>query len=143
MGRKVVELGKNFPSAEDWDREVYLYCSKDMRSFNRIPEKGREYMRRFLGKVACKFICGKMFEVYQHHSDWVEIKACVPKDEFLEYLGTARGTERKCYGWHIASLTIYEEPKELGEFNHTCDTKKQITRPPQTWCYCEKRRQAK
>lgn len=58
------------------------------------------------------------------------------------------------YGWHISDLVIYDEPKELSEFekpcNHNCFVpcphyrgkeyeceKPIITRPPQSWCYIE------
>ena len=67
------------------------------------------------------------------------------------------------YGWHISDLKMYDEPKELSEFfkpckygeesEHSCwqcgrlgysvdfniDCKKEITRPPQSWCYVEER----
>ena len=33
------------------------------------------------------------------------------------------------YGWHISDLVIYDEPRELSEF--------EMRRPPQSWCYVE------
>lgn len=43
-GRKTVELGKDFPVSPEWDRKVELYCSKDKKSFKRIPEEDREWI---------------------------------------------------------------------------------------------------
>ena len=79
----------------------------------------------------------------------------------VNYLGDKDG-----YGWHISDLKIYDNPKELSEFNRPChienkdcencirygkpytwdfDEKKgtiyctrRLTRPPQSWQYVEK-----
>lgn len=74
------------------------------------------------------------------------------------------------YGWHISNLVIYDEPKELSEFYRYCGDNpncegceahyysntesgkedyccsdiygcKPLTRPPQSWCYVEERRE--
>lgn len=41
IGKKTVEVGKDFPKSASWNREVYLYCSKDRKSFNRIPKEDK------------------------------------------------------------------------------------------------------
>lgn len=65
------------------------------------------------------------------------------------------------YGWHISDLVIYDKPKDLDDFmafgkthcdqkncgdclymgiDGICDVKdigQPMTRPPQSWCYCE------
>lgn len=71
----------------------------------------------------------------------------------------------KVYGWHIKDLVIYDKPKELSEFYQRCysgcenckyqswdydlgggkdiicivSNKKPIKRPPQSWCYVERK----
>lgn len=79
----------------------------------------------------------------------------------------ANGNE--VYGWHISDLKLYEEPKELEAFTTFCDANKKhcanckhylfdnddlngyrrwcdvchrkpLTRPPQSWCYVEGRK---
>lgn len=91
---------------------------------------------------------------------------CLTKEELAIYLcgGSWSGNG---YGLNITDLVVYDEPRELGEFKTFCksyyegdkceDCKyfidgrgyeydesdcgcnglKPITRPPQSWCYCE------
>lgn len=84
---------------------------------------------------------------------------CLSFVELADYL-----TENEGFGWHISDLVIYDRPLELSEFykecngtascrdcewyfagsiyeppNCGCDGYKPITRPPQSWCYVEKR----
>lgn len=60
IGNKTVEVGKDCPKSNDWNRVVELYCSKDKKSFNRIPEKDKAWMQKYLGKVVCRFACDKI-----------------------------------------------------------------------------------
>ena len=60
IGKKKVEVGKNYPKSSEWNKVVEMYCSKDMKSFNRIPAEDREWMRKYLGKVACRFVCDRI-----------------------------------------------------------------------------------
>ena len=138
IGRKKIELGKDIPKG-DWNKEVYLYCSKDKKSFNRIPKSERYLVKMYLGKVACKFICDEIIEVYSqaeppHELEFVatdkmlqrvvtntyenakmhfrfEEYCAISKEEIRAYLGDKKG-----YGWSISELEIFDEPKELGEF---------------------------
>lgn len=82
-------------------------------------------------------------------------KTCLDYDELREY-----GNEKPLYFWHISDLKIYDNPKELSEFYTRCNIPeskcklcdncfdredsygrqyavKQLTRPPQSWCYVE------
>lgn len=151
IGKKKIEVGKDFPKSDDWNKVVYLYCSKDMKSFNRIPKQDQEWMRKYLGKVACMFICrGRMQP--NDNLNLMSKESCVPIDELIEY-----SNGKQLYGWRITDLVIYDEPKKLGEFYSLCEKgncylcdwereydscgcnrKKPITRPPQSWCYVEK-----
>lgn len=89
--------------------------------------------------------------------------ACLTIDELVQYAGN---DGREIYGWHISDLKIYDKPKELSEFRtppcekseKACgkckylvkiDTPdmyevdcfvangREITRPPQSWCYVQ------
>lgn len=62
-GIKPIEVGKNEPKSADWNKIVHLYCSKDKKSFNRIPQEDREWFSQFIGKVTCEFVCDKIEEI--------------------------------------------------------------------------------
>ena len=67
-------------------------------------------------------------------------QTCLSYAEIRKYIGTGI---KEFYGWHISDLKIYDKPKELGEFTQGYkNTKryvgvKELTRPPQSWCYVE------
>jgi hypothetical protein len=146
--------------ADDWTGKVFLYCTKDLRSFKRIPEKDREWMRKYLGKVACCFICDAVytikwvrdFERGNCHWDFsYDAEAdCLSAMEFQKYFGD----KEFGYGWHIDKLEKFEEPRELKSFIHFrtpkqiesdfvigaitgLDNSPHVKRPPQSWCYVE------
>lgn len=128
-GKKTIEVGKNIPRSDHWNKRTYIYCSKDLKSFNRIPKEYREKYRQFLGKIIGVFVCDYIedFKEFEYDIDvlhrHIKLNACINYDEINDYLGF-----KKCgYGWHISNLTVYTSPKELNVFNRT--------RPPQTWCY--------
>lgn len=141
-GLKTVEVGKTAPRSEDWNRSVELYCSKDMKSFKRIPKEFQDKYRPFLGKVGAKFVC----DFFEEFSGGIGIgfkrfrafaETCLTVQEMQEYLKGKNG-----YGWHISELKIYDTPKELGEFLTPSGTggvwgNHYITRPPQSWFYVE------
>lgn len=120
---KKIEVRKNYPKAEDWNKVVKIYCSKDKKSFDKIPEKYRPAMKKFLGKVIGKFVCDRIYDItplcdiptfvnrYECVWDYGEAEHGLSFDELKSYLNTKRG-----YGWHISDLVIYDEPKELFEF---------------------------
>lgn len=161
---KTVEIRKNFPKDEDWDRTAFIYCSRDKKSFNRIPKEYQPEMTRFLGKVIGAFNCERLdtigkrglkntfdycylsLDMFGNDDVEVEItaikKSCVPKKELNEY-----GEKiNRLYAWHISNLVIYDKPKELNDFckpdyKHNCFGSwvwKQgsfLTQPPMSWCY--------
>lgn len=159
---KKIEVRKNYPKAEDWNKVVKIYCSKDKKSFDRIPEKYRPAMKKFLGKVIGKFVCDRIYDItplcdiptfvnrYECVWDYGEAEHGLSFDELKAYLNTKNG-----YGWHISNLVIYDEPKELCEFIRPCDRfldcitckrlvrngylscENTLIRPPQSWCYVE------
>lgn len=114
---KEIEVRKTYPKADDWNRVVKIYCSKDKKSFGKIPEKYRPAMKKFLGKVIGHFVCDEITKI-----DFITLRgsikskdliknACLNIDETKQYIGTKNG-----YAWHITDLVIYDEPRELGEF---------------------------
>lgn len=142
---KTVEVRKNFPKGEDWDRTVKIYCSKDKKSFNRIPKEYQPLMEKLLGKVIGEFVCDKIFDICIEISNPDDLPGypfpCtgLTDKEILQYLGNGKTG----YGWNISDLVIYDKPKELNEFRkpemptglrYENDT---ITRSPQSWCYVE------
>lgn len=150
---KTIEVRKNFPKAEDWNKLVEIYCSKDKKSFNQIPKKYQPLMQKFLGKVIGEFVCEKIdnyecelwndeaYELirqfnydeygeteYEHGAENNENcemlnKACLTWQDIRKYLGQGLNN---CYAWHISDLKIYDKPKELSEFKVECPTKNQI-----------------
>lgn len=120
LQEKTVEVRKDYPKDPAWDKTVHIYCSKNRKSFNRIPKQYQPFMKKLLGKVIGEFVCDKIGELYQCNSGFVEENACIGRYEYFKYLGIPYdihgGYDKKCYGWHISNLVIYDKPKELGEF---------------------------
>lgn len=152
--KKTIEVGKTAPTAEYWDKITYLYCSKDMKSFNLIPKEHREKYRKYLGKVGARFICDKVYGFrFSHYEAEYDITHVQMEKMFLNQPELiAYGKGKPLYGWHISDLKIYDEPIELGEFRtikrpnkrgsfSDCIIKpiciKHLTRPPQSWQYVE------
>ena len=166
IGKKTVEVGKDFPKSSSWNREVYLYCSKDRKSFNRIPKEDKKWMRKCLGKIACRFVCGEIVHLDSYFFESVDcmqtyeelISTCLSWQEINDY---AAGREA-LYGWRVTALDVFIEPMELKVAKRNCNGNclsckygvwkhprsfydepklvacKPIT-PPQSWCYVEVR----
>ncbi|MBQ4153883.1 MAG: hypothetical protein IJE01_01620 [Clostridia bacterium] len=131
---KTVEVRKNCPKDDKWDKGVNIYCTKDKKSFARIPKEYQPLMEKFLGKVIGEFVCdevdtiqkrgvGNCFDYcYLNLNEWgnddieIEIldikKSCVSKEELNLYGQNVY----RLYAWHISNLVIYNNPRELGEF---------------------------
>lgn len=166
-GKKKIEVGKDFPTSADWNKVVEMYCSKDKRSFNRIPKEDREWMRKYLGRVACQFVCdrieefhewqlspqGKFHEMEQKDLDNFLKASCLSYEEVCAYRENLP-YYKPLYVWNISDLKIYDKPKELGEFRIYCEDRSclkckrrerkwysfecsQLDSPPQSWCYVE------
>lgn len=109
------------------------------------------------GKVIGEYICDEIQEwVFDNEytrsydiSDDDLALTCLTREQLWEY-----GKGKTLYGYHISNLKIYDEPKELSEFkqchkcpygdisncakhDYCCDGTYKLTRPPQSWCYCE------
>lgn len=124
------------------------------------------------GKVVARFWCDKVEEIddcftIEHigneYPDTYELGAmeeeqllkecCLTKEEMNAYY---KGVKEPLKAIHITKLEIFDEPKELSEFNvwgidyptgiidplHDCNVYykkklKPLTRAPQSWCYVE------
>lgn len=167
-GIKAAEIGKSKPTARDWNKVVNLYCSKDKKSFNRIPKAFRETYRKYLGKIGARFICNK---IEQYHNFILEpanryeakalndiiAKTCVSQSELCEYLNE-REAKKPFYLWNISKLEVHQEPWELYDFfnyeKHEvclalgcfsgdcwgCANNAIMVRPPQSWGYVKEAR---
>ena len=159
-GEKTIEVRKTRPKMNT-PFKCYIYCTlqgcneffrvdlgRDVAKWNRGKWADRK------GKVIGEFTCDRIYELapLNHAPDDVEKQACLTREEIVNSL---KGTG---YGWHIANLRIYDQPRELTEFrracpgswycescamywenNGTCGNESlYIKRPPQSWCYVEK-----
>lgn len=150
-GEKTIEVRKTRPKLAT-QFKVYIYCT-----LPKYPHEDfivTDYpMPQFYGggKVIGEFTCDRIFELapLNHAPDDVEKQACLTREEIVNYL---KGTG---YGWHISDLLIYDQPRELSEFQRAtdpCDSchaeytwectgcknfGSDIKRPPQSWCYVE------
>ena len=161
---KTIEVRKTFPTADNWNKVAKIYCSKDKRSFSRIPKEYRPMMERFLGKVLGEFVCDTfVVDKTFGHDPLFLAAACMGEVEAAAYC-----TNPEMYGWHISELKFYDEPKELRKLIRVCsewekeeitpkchkcdhyftswaecyagcdcDGELPVTRPPQSWCYVE------
>lgn len=148
---KTVEVRKDYPKASDWNKRVHIYCSKNKKSFNRIPKEYQPLMKKFLGMVIGEFVCDGIVQLFENFEDVK--RSCLSWEEIQAY---AKG--KPVYGWHISDLKIYDTPKGLGEFNRfiecenrpcflckyssrdcngILDCDKRITRPFQSWGYVD------
>lgn len=122
-GIKVNEIGKTEPKSPDWDRKVFLYCSKDMVSFRRIPKEFQEKYRPYLSKVGAEFICDSTVDLGKRY-------AYAHKDNaFYEILRGACLTDRDLHNYapngtaialHISELAVFDKPKDVGSFKKPC-----------------------
>lgn len=152
---KTVEVRKTFPKGKEWNRIVEIYCTKDKKSFKRIPKEYQPLMKELLGKIVGEFICYKntnlvhvgtmgnsKSELVIKNSDgsnsqltekWIS-KTCLYLQELENY-----SNGRNLCAWHISNLKIYDKPKELGEFNSICPYRNPDgTRMNNVPCPCDK-----
>lgn len=123
---KTVEVRKDFPKARDWNKVVHIYCSKNRKSFNRIPKQYRPFMDKLLGKVIGEFVCDKIGQIKFDDDGDVLYEPCLVGGNPCLTLGQLQsyiGVNNIGYGWHISNLKIYDKPKELKEFYHPCNRK--------------------
>lgn len=137
-GEKTVEVRKTRPKI-DTPFKCYIY---ETRGYERV---GNENLNCIIGgngrgKVIGEFVCDKIkdvgipFPAYSKEADYTLLKAaCLTYTAAHDYLGHKAG-----YGWHISDLKIYDEPKELKQFQiPTTIPARRVRQAPQSWCYIE------
>lgn len=104
--------------------QVYIYCTKikDKKRYTDeidIPLETEMYMGN--GRVIAEFTLDGIAEFYVFENgsvqgwNWFGLKrSCLTYEQIAEYIGL----NKKGYAWHIDDLKIYDEPKELNEFEH-------------------------
>lgn len=168
-GEKTIEVRKSRPKI-DTPFEVLVYQTKitfkvrnwqeNFQSIVFTPNGGAEDGN---GKVIGSFVCDRIREIiplglrgFKLGAEWLK-EMCLSKEQLDEYGGL-----KTLYSWHITEPTLFENPRELGEFRKPCDftydclvcqravykqlaagemifngCKDKITRPPQSWYYVE------
>ncbi len=130
---KTVEVRKDFPKASDWNKRVHIYCSKNRKSFNRIPEEYQPFMEKFLGRVIGEFACDRIDEFHEwqltpqgKYQEFEETdlkkflsESCLSWEEVYAYRKNLP-YYKPLYAWYISDLKIYDKPKELGELYTIC-----------------------
>lgn len=157
-GTKTMEVRKNVPR-QAAPFKCYIYQTKARWVFDLLRKINFDYFADILeqgfGKVIGEFVCDciRPFDVpypaFQNEMDKdILEQTCCTYYQLHRY-----AYHDKLYGWHISKLVIYPKPKKLSDFFGKCDkpvlfdcsfcheygTKscKQLTRPPQSWCYVE------
>ena len=173
-GEKTIEIRKNRPKLAT-PFKCYIYCSA---GGDKLWIRDAAWRERWMGgpisflvnakkcggmnigngKVIGEFTCDAIIRV-NICGFWGDSgkqldnrlkETCLTSKEFLDYFG-----EKVGHGWHISDLLIYDQPRELSEFQRATDPcdfchaeytwkctdcKKfggNIKRPPQSWCYVE------
>ena len=147
-GKKKIEVCKTEPLSKEWDRIVYLYCSKDMRSFNRIPEEYHEKYGKYLGMVGAYFYCYGIMDI---SSDYAPVGSGIAPEELVQY-----GKGKTLSGLCFHKINVFKKPRDLSDFKKPdtpChriterngglvdrdgyESGKPLKRAPQGWCYVE------
>ena len=156
-GRKTLELRKSVPKIEV-PFKCYIYQTKKnwlYKILKRLPSF--DWAQTIINgqtKVIGEFTCDRIMRFCQMaNADMAEKQSCVRREDILEY-----SCGKEVFGWHISDLIIYDKPKKLSDFRYTdehiekvrnsvshweCgiddEIAAQIRRPPQSWCYVEKK----
>lgn len=111
--------------------KCYIYCTKgdNLIYLKNSHLKNKYCINNFAygcnvgygnGKVIGEFVCDRIdkFSVFENGAvqywNYHDLeKSCLTYDEISNYIGK----NKDGYGWHISDLVIYDEPKELSEFN--------------------------
>lgn len=162
-GEKTVEVRKTRPKLKP-PFKCYIYCTKGkgdcLWRWNGIwydTQDPNHRPNRLDGMVIGEFVCHwirRESEVALGFVDVVLAKtSCMGYRQIMDY---ADGGD--LYTWNISDLVIYDKPRPLSDFKPPCDgfdkrcqvscalittdgisrcTRRQLTRPPQSWCYVE------
>ena len=153
-GKKTIEVRKTKPKIET-PFKCYIYCTKGKPIF----EQSAFCNDISNGKVIGEFVCENIETIdliysenlRQANSKINEIlkNSCLSAYDLLVYL-SRDNKDKNGYAWYISNLVVYDKPMELSEFrSYNCRAyidensypmpTHEITRPPQSWCYVEKK----
>lgn len=145
-GKKTVEVRKTKPKLKT-PFKVYIYCTKDFKPNVKYGFKLWAGRGKVIGEFVCDHILG---HCEMANADLAEQQGCVRREDISQY-----SNGKEVFGWHISDLVIYDAPKPLRDFCRAgicpCDAKsilhctenmsfcakRNLTRPPQSWCYVE------
>lgn len=124
-GIKTIELRKHLPNPKKWDNGVFVWCTKDSASFNKIPADKREKYRPYLGTVAAYFTSKNHYFFDRKLTgddgptdDKFFKSTCVTWEGLREYLGTEGiGV---FYGMSVDEFSLFEKPLSLSRFRKPC-----------------------
>lgn len=117
--KKTIEVRKTKPKNET-PFKCYIYCTKpkyDHEDFIEMETADKCFYGG--GKVIGEFVCNEVFAIGANASghEYIERLSCLSHKELEDY----QGRKICLWGWDISDLKIYDEPKELSEFNKPCD----------------------
>ena len=148
-GKKTIEVRKRFP--KDYVGWVYIYCTKDYKKILfenggygwrlNTWNKNKNAITTNNGKVVARFWCDNVEEISAKNIESFTKDSCLTVKQIEDYLW-----KNICNGYaiHISKLEIFDEPKELSEFNYWkdkseygCWYENKLTKAPQNYCYIE------
>ena len=166
-GRKTIEVRKTRPKLNT-PFKCYIYCTTNellTKSYyngkiyvasNRYKEPLEKNGNITLsGKVIGEFVCDSFVTDRTFgHDALFNAAACISEVEAAAYC-----LNSPMYGWHISQLRIYDTPKALNEFHRPCTPACNFSeecggvqdgehclfplqRPPQSWCYVQRKESA-
>ena len=127
-GEKTIEVRKRFP--KDYVGWVYIYCTKDYKKILfenggygwrlNTWNKNKNAITTNNGKVIARFWCDNVEEITTEK--WSPSKeqnllkeSCLTENQLFDYCNLESG--KPFYAIHISKLEIFDEPKELSEFD--------------------------
>lgn len=166
-GKKTIEVRKTKPKSELPFKVYIYCTKGIRFSKNYYQNDKLIYSNKLNGKVIGEFICNEIecfttdYRRNEEQTARISRQSCISFEELSEYECNDR---MNClYGYHIYNLKLYDKPKNLFNFYRYCtekdscdeclnchydsfyddmghcvtDSKKYLTRPPQSWCYVE------
>lgn len=128
-GIKKVDIFKTLPDLKEWDGTVYLYCTKNMGSFKRIPQDKQDKYKKYLGTVGAQFIgdktsaciyltlvCPKPKLPHNLVVDTIEHNVDIYPTLEEMYL---YNNGKRLYSFNISDVFVYDTPYELSDFRTT------------------------
>ena len=139
-GLKTIEIRKTRPKIST-PFKCYIYCTSRVKPF----EGGYIGLRKVIGEFVCDDI---IVDLKGENADIFEKQGRISLADQKKY-----GGNKPLYGWHISDLVIYDKPIDICTFRKWCKENCELCvldytrcsnsipleRPPQSWCYVQKR----